>query len=322
MPKLFAVSIILFLLLGAGYGALQAARATPWDCSDWVAFAHEDRATAILESLAENRGKTLYCGIDQSDTFAKAETWQAGKDRNERDDTVYWGERGSFRGFIAAQEGWLTEGESGITGQSEAVIFEFPRETRRVKRDKRIKVGSGDVDTDTCMTDLQHGRRPGDLICSDWGGWSAWYNDWDHGQPKKDARHSRAGIGGLGTDWEVDWRTQQVSRRVINSGVLTVTPEAGTFANPSAAQWLALAVTAADGACRARGARYVDGSADFGAGHSRDSGGGGIRTHAHYTGMGLGWFLHRGTQGSAHRYRARQSRTWTGTCIKRVRRNR
>ena len=130
MPKLFAVSIILFLLLGAGYGFTQAARSIPWDCSDWQAFAHDDRTTAILETLAENRGKTLYCGIDQSDTFGKAETWAAGRDRNERDDTVYWGERGSFRGFIAAQEGWLTDGESGITGQSIATIFEFPKEER------------------------------------------------------------------------------------------------------------------------------------------------------------------------------------------------
>ena len=134
MPKIFAVSIALFLLLGAGYGAIQAARSIPWDCADWQAFAHDDRTTAILETLAENRGKTLYCGIDQSDTFAKAETWEAGRDRNERDDTVYWGERGSFRGFIAAQEGWLTEGESGITGQSIATIFEFPKEERPRRR--------------------------------------------------------------------------------------------------------------------------------------------------------------------------------------------
>ena len=111
------------------------ARSIPWDCADWQAFAHSDRATAILESLAENRGKTLYCGIDQSDTFGKAETWAAGKDRNERDDTVYWGERGSFRGFIAAQEGWLTEGESGITGQSIATIFEFPKKEKKRRRE-------------------------------------------------------------------------------------------------------------------------------------------------------------------------------------------
>ena len=142
MPKLFAAGIVLFLFLSAaGYGLTQAARAIPWDCSDWQAFAHADRNTAILESLAENRGQTLYCGIDQSDTFSKAETGQAGTDRNERDDTVYFGERGQFRGFIAAQEGWLTEGESGITGQSQATIFEFPKEERRrVKRVKRFRV--------------------------------------------------------------------------------------------------------------------------------------------------------------------------------------
>ena len=138
MPKLFITGIVLFLLLGAGYGILQAARSIPWNCADWQAFAHSDRNTAILESLAENRGKTLYCGIDQSDTFAKAETWQAGKDRNERDDTVYFGERGHFRGFIAAQEGWLTEVESGITGQSEAVIFEFPRKEKKRRRYKTV----------------------------------------------------------------------------------------------------------------------------------------------------------------------------------------
>ena len=137
MPKLLAVSIVLFLLLGAEYGITQAARAIPWDCSNWQAFAHADRTTAILESLAENRGKTLYCGIDQSDTFSKAETWQAGKDRNERDDTIYSGERGIFRGFIAAQEGWLTDGEFGITGVSRDRIFEFPREKK--KRRTRIK---------------------------------------------------------------------------------------------------------------------------------------------------------------------------------------
>ena len=119
------------------------ARYIPWDCSDWQAFAHADRTTAILETLAENRGKTLYCGIDQSDTFSKAETWAAGKDRNERDDTVYWGERGSFRGFIAAQEGWLTDGESGITGQSIATIFEFPKEQqRRTKKVKRLTLAA------------------------------------------------------------------------------------------------------------------------------------------------------------------------------------
>ena len=146
MPRLFISGILFFLLLGAGYGIVVAAQPTPWDCSDWQAFAHADRTTTILESLAENRGKTLYCGVDQSDTFTKAETWAAGKDRNERDDTVYHGERGRFRGFIAAQEGWLTDGESGITGQSIATIFEFPRPPRRGRRTKTTYYAvNGDV---------------------------------------------------------------------------------------------------------------------------------------------------------------------------------
>ncbi len=141
MPKVFITGILLFLVLGVGYGIIQAARSIPWDCSDWQAFAHDDRTTSILESLAENRGKTLYCAIDQSDTFTKAETWEAGKDRNERDDTVYQGEQGRFRGFIAAQEGWLTEGESGITGMSIDRIFEFPREEKkRRRREQRLSL--------------------------------------------------------------------------------------------------------------------------------------------------------------------------------------
>ena len=125
---------------GGGATVSQATRSIPWDCTDWQAFAHADRTTAILESLAENRGKTLYCGVDQSDTFTKAETWQAGKDRNERDDTIYSGERGIFRGFIAAQEGYLTDGESGITGVSIDRIFEFPREKKKRRRYKTVVI--------------------------------------------------------------------------------------------------------------------------------------------------------------------------------------
>ena len=137
MIKALVIGLALALgLIAASSGSSPTAqaRSIPWDCSDWQAFAHSDRTTSILESLAANRGKTLYCAIDQSDTFTKTETWEAGKDRNERDDTVYQGEQGRFRGFIAAQEGWLTEGESGVTGQSIDRIFEFPREENKRRR--------------------------------------------------------------------------------------------------------------------------------------------------------------------------------------------
>ena len=138
MIKALVIGLALALgLIAASSGSSSPtaqARSIPWDCADWQAFAHSDRTTSILESLAANRGKTLYCAIDQSDTFTKTETWEAGRDRNERDDTVYQGEQGRFRGFIAAQEGWLTEGESGVTGQSIDRIFEFPREERKRRR--------------------------------------------------------------------------------------------------------------------------------------------------------------------------------------------
>ena len=132
-----------------GEDLAAATRSIPWDCSDWqaaaaVADAEDDRVSVILESLATNRGKTLYCGVDQSDTFTKAETWEAGKDRNERDDTVYYGENGRFRGFLAAQEGWLTDGASGVTGISREWIFEFPQEKKRRRvRWKRLDIVGG-----------------------------------------------------------------------------------------------------------------------------------------------------------------------------------
>ena len=138
------------------------ARSIPWDCSDWQASAAVDdadnaRVSVILESLAANRGKTLYCAVDQSDTFTKAETWEAGKDRNERDDTVYQGQNGRFRGFLAAQEGYLTDGESGVTGISRDRVFEFPEEPRRRKKviKRRILEPSADY-----------------LVWSGWGGQS------------------------------------------------------------------------------------------------------------------------------------------------------
>ncbi len=147
---LLILSVLTFGLLVTASPAntTQAApRTIPWDCSDWqetpaVADADDARVSMILESLAANRGKSIYCAIDQSDTWTKAETWLAGRDRNERDDTVYFGEQGNFRGFLAAQEGYLTDGESGVTGVSRELIFEFPEEPRRGKKTviKRLRL--------------------------------------------------------------------------------------------------------------------------------------------------------------------------------------
>ena len=324
MPKLFAVTIALFLLLGAGYGAIQAARATPWDCSDWQAFVHEDRNIAILESLAENRGKTLYCGIDQSDTFAKAETWAAGKDRNERDDTVYFGERGQFRGFIAAQEGWLTDGESGITGQSESVIFEFPKEERRIKRVKRFTVG---YDPDQFPINSRDSCGPVlGLVCSNPAGLgSAWQNDANiaRGRALYRAVGARAGhyIRETWTGYGATWDTNLIytgSNFNHNTGLPTGAPEGPS--SPTTEQWTALAAEAAARACRARGARPIASTVAFGQGHSEN------RNIAQKTlGPYMGFFYWRVDNpniAGTFQYNSRQSRTWSATCKKVIRRNR
>ena len=133
-----AIGFLFILVCGVGVaasspGSVEAARwvYVPHNCAEWEPIAHEERNIAILETLGVHRGQALYCGIDQSDTFAKAETWEIGQHHNQRDDTVYWGENGNFFGFTACQEGWLTEGESGLTGCGIHSIFEFPRERVR-----------------------------------------------------------------------------------------------------------------------------------------------------------------------------------------------
>ena len=341
MPRFFIAGIALFLLLGAGYGAIQAARATPWDCSDWQAFAHDDRTTAILESLAENRGKTLYCGIDQSDTFAKAETWAAGKDRNERDDTVYWGERGSFRGFIAAQEGWLTDGESGITGQSIATIFEFPRETRRTKKVKRMPIAS----TGNCPDPATGNGPAGTLACAaykppqdtdTWQEGSGLASSLNHaiafsvGGSSLTGRNRNSNTN-PNNNWWINWQTQLVSvwddRDPIPANRRRIILDTDVTRIPSSEEWTELARIQARRACRAEGYDTAVGVV-FGPGHSENRRPNG---NAYDRGSGLGWFFEDTwdgdndgdpNDGDNYRHRARQSRTWEATCKKTIRRTR
>ena len=308
MPKFLMLGIAMFLLLAAaGYGitTLQA-RSIPWDCADWQAFAHADRTTAILESLAENRGKTLYCGVDQSDTFTKAETWEAGKDRNERDDTVYFGERGQFRGFIAAQEGYLTDGESGVTGVSIDRIFEFPREERR--RTKRVK--RWDIASEGNCPDPEDGRTPGTLACSGWGGFIGGL----HGQAGTSRRRAMnqyvRGGDETNSGWRINWETQALSGNL-----------SGT-ASPNNEQWLELAETQARAVCRAQHGGQSVSNVAFGRGHNREVGNT-DQNHLDFTGEHLGWFFdNHPDAGSNNQHRARQSRTWTATCKKVIRRTR
>ena len=121
------------------------ARFTRWDCSDWspfpaVADAEDELASSILETLADNRGKTLYCGVDQSDTWTKRQVYDNAHRHNDRDRTQYDGSQGQgrFRGFTAGQEGWLTDGEHGITGVSPERIFEFPEVKKKRRRYRTV----------------------------------------------------------------------------------------------------------------------------------------------------------------------------------------
>ena len=310
MPKFLMGSIVLLLLLGAGYGLTTIqARSIPWDCTDWQAFAHSDRTTSILESLAENRGKTLYCGVDQSDTFTKAETWEAGKDRNERDDTVYFGERGQFRGFIAAQEGYLTDGESGVTGVSIDRIFEFPREERR--RTKRVK--RRDIANDAAQWPINAWNscgQVGGLICGPSGGRSNL-----HGSYSSAVIQARGYL--IARERQVDWQTQR-REHVLNPGQSNEDRTFEGFHSPSSAEWLEMATAAAKRACRVEGYPQVTNVA-FHAGHNGNNA---DRTSADYKGEGLGFLLSENSGGSNHRYEMRQSRTWSATCKKVIRRTR
>ena len=82
--------------------------------------------------------------------------------------------------------------------------------------------------------------------------------------------------------------------------------------------WTAQAEALGPAACRARGGKYVEGSADFGRGHNRGNGRG-VNANGDYH----GWFYavqpHQ-TYPANVQSRARESRTWVVVCTKRVRR--
>lgn len=170
--RLAAIGSLFLLVCIVGTWDNPPAEAARWvfvphNCAEWEPIDHAERKTAILETLGVHRGQTLYCGIDQSDTFTAAEVFEAGKDHNQRDDTVYWGENGNFFGFTACQAGWLTDGEEGLTGCSTAAIFEFPRERVRDRDSgRRLSLRYGRVyESDGTV------KHPGTNPDSDTGGY-------------------------------------------------------------------------------------------------------------------------------------------------------
>ena len=156
-----------------------------------MADADNELASSILETLAANRGKTLYCALDQSDTWTKRQVYDNAHVHNDRDRTQYDGSQGQgrFRGFTAGQEGRLTDGEHGITGVSPERIFEFPEQERRRRRTwKRLSLA--DAFQYGMPDNLPAGAAAGTSIAgrsaavaafvpyfSAGGAGEAWYND-------------------------------------------------------------------------------------------------------------------------------------------------
>jgi len=89
---------------------------------------------------------------------------------------------------------------------------------------------------------------------------------------------------------------------------------------PSVDYWQGKAETAAKNACRARGGQSVS-NVVFGQGHRRHvTGGQDVRRGV--DDAGLGWFMRENNDAYPWNYQARQSRTWTATCKKVIRRTR
>ena len=313
----------------------EARRFIRWDCSDWqprpaVADADNELASSILETLAANRGKTLYCAIDQSDTWTKRQVYDNAHRHNDRDRTQYDGSQGQgrFRGFTAGQEGWLTDGEAGITGVSPERIFEFPQEERRRRRwvTKEVTVTSDPPEAD--LTDANRGRCPddngritspnyaeehtsnGNLICTNYGNiGSGSLAVWQ--TANRDAQNVYAGNSDGQTNWTFHWRTR------ATTGWTNRTHAAGNTRSED--EWIAAAEVAVRAACADLGGgyKYKSGSADFGRGHNANVTGsnGTFDKGPHH-----GWFFTlRPTTGASQR-QARESRTWHGVCFKRFRR--
>ena len=332
-------AIAIILVVTAGPSPTAEARFIRWDCSDWqpypaVADADDELASSILETLAANRGKTLYCGLDQSDTWTKRQVYDNAHAHNDRDRTQYDGSQGQgrFRGFTAGQEGWLTDGEAGITGVSPERIFEFPEQERGRRRTRIIRadVGRGPAETwdaNYCYNHHQQTRSGeamtpnGTLICSDlhpaWTG-SSWITGFTNLQHA--ARNRYVGKSESDNGWRFDWRT-----RARTFG--TQNPAVAGGSSLSEDQWIAKSEAAAKRECKALGGgyKYERGTADFGMGHS-DEVGGGINM-VEFMGNGHGWYYDYRRQsevtpgGSANHYqsKARESRTWSATCFKKVR---
>ena len=146
------------------------------------------------------------------------------------------------------------------------------------------------------MTDVQDGRQPGTLVCSDWGSGS--------GQT-----HGGSGVGGAKRDAQARYDGRDVNDLSWQRTVQTEPP--------SGDSWQVRTTAAAKEICRAQHGGQTVSNVVFAASHSRDQT---PITNAD-RGPGLGWFFDNQAHPN-HRYRARESRSWTATCKKTTRHTR
>ena len=167
-----------------------------------------------METLAANRGKTLYCALDQSDTWTKRQVYDHAHAHNDRDRTQYDGSQGQgrFRGFTAGQEGWLTDGEAGITGVSPERIFEFPQveKKRRSWTWKRRSLSAvlqyglpDDLPDGTAHSSVPYAEANAQSAFTNWvnvvgGTGEAWFNDWIDNLRSRVVADARANCQDLG----------------------------------------------------------------------------------------------------------------------------
>ena len=162
------------------------------------------------------------------------------------------------------------------------------------------------------MTDVYGDDQPGTLACSDWGPKIGG----DHGQWATSQRRARNLLirgGELSNGWVLNWATQVMTNTAGNTVIGT--------ASPNTDQWLEIAETVARSVCRAQHGGQAVSNVAIGRGHNRVVGNT-DQSNLDFTGEHLGWFHHDLNNGPAYSHRARQSRSWTATCKKTIRRTR
>ena len=168
-----------------------------------------------------------------------------------------------------------------------------------------------DIANTASNTDGASCGQVGGLICGGWGDVSTVHSD--SGVAIANARENL-----IVPSHQVNWQTQE-REMVTNPGQSNEVRTPAGFQSPSAAEWTELATAAAKRACRAEGYPQVTKVA-FGPGHNGNNG-----SASGFVGNGLGLLLSENRETNnpnEYQYQMRQSRTWTATCKKTIRRTR